>query len=193
MNGLESFLLRDRLATAGFDPSVFRYPSMHASLADVTAALAARLRSFAGTVHLVGHSLGGVVVLETLGREGELPPGRIVLLGSPVQGSRAARSIAAWSVGPQLLGALAVAELAREHHRSWGLTREIGLIAGCRSTGLGRLFSILPLPNDGSVCVDETELPGATGHLVLDVSHIGMLISAAVTTSIVRFLKNGHF
>ena len=63
MNGLESFLLRDRLARAGFEPSVFRYPSLHASLADVTAALSARLRSFDGKVHLVGHSLGGVVVL----------------------------------------------------------------------------------------------------------------------------------
>jgi pimeloyl-ACP methyl ester carboxylesterase len=193
MNGLESFLLRERLAKAGFAPSVFRYPSMHSSLGDVTAALAARLRSFEGTVHLVGHSLGGVVVLETLEREADLPPGRIVLLGSPVQGSRAARSIAAWSIGPQLLGALAVAELAREHGRSWRLPREIGLIAGCRSTGLGRLFAALPEPNDGTICVDETRLPGATVHIVQDVSHTGMLLSRQVADAVGDFLARGSF
>ncbi len=193
MNGLESFLLRDRLAKAGFAPSVFRYPSMNCSLTDVTATLAARLRSFDGKVHLVGHSLGGVVVLETLEREGELPPGRIVLLGSPVQGSRAARSIAAWSLGPQLLGALAVAELAREHDRHWRLQREIGLIAGCRSVGLGRVFSALPQPNDGTICVDETRLPGATAHLILDVSHTGMLMSSQVASSVAGFLSVGRF
>jgi pimeloyl-ACP methyl ester carboxylesterase len=166
---------------------------MNSSLKDVTAALAARLRSFEGTVHLVGHSLGGVVVLETLEREAELPPGRTVLLGSPVQGSRAVRSIAAWSVGPQLLGALVVAELAREHHRNCRMPREIGLIAGSRSVGLGRLFSALPQPNDGTICVDETQLLGATEHLVLDVSHTGMLMSLAVAREVVAFLQSGKF
>jgi pimeloyl-ACP methyl ester carboxylesterase len=193
MNGLESFLLRDRLAKSGFAPAVFRYPSMHASLDEVTAALAARMRSLAGPVHLVGHSLGGVVILETLERESRLPAGRIVLLGSPVRGSRAARSIAGWSLGPKLLGALAVAELTRERDRSWRLPRELGLIAGCRSAGLGRLFSSLPSPNDGTVCVEETQLPGATGHLVLDVSHTGMLMSSQVASSVAGFLNAGRF
>jgi pimeloyl-ACP methyl ester carboxylesterase len=193
LNGLESFLLRDRLTKAGFAPSVFPYPSMNSSLTDVTAALAARLRSFDGTVHMVGHSLGGVIVLETLERETGLPPGRTVLLGSPVQGSRAVRSIAAWSVGPQLLGALAVAELARERNRSFSLPREIGLIAGCRSAGLGRVFADLPQPNDGTICVDETRLSGAAEHLILDVSHTGMLLSSSVAASLVQFLNSGSF
>lgn len=193
MNGLESFLLRDRLKGAGFAPSVFRYPSMHASLAQVTAALAARLRAAGDTAHVVAHSLGGLVALETLQGEGELPPGRVVLLGSPVQGSRAASAIARWSLGPQLLGPLAIAQLARAHDRRWTGTREIGLIAGSRSAGLGRVFADLPQPNDGTVCVDETELHGATAHLILDVSHTGMLLSRAVAASTIGFLGTGRF
>lgn len=193
MNGLESFLLRDRLTKAGFEPSVFRYPSMHASLAEVTAALATRLRGFDGGVHLVAHSLGGLVALETLEKEQDLPPGRVVLLGSPVQGSRAASAIAGWSFGPTLLGALAHAELARMHDRRWRHVREIGLIAGSRSAGLGRVFTDLPQPNDGTVCVDETRLPGATGHLVLDVSHTGMLASRRVADETGGFLQMGRF
>lgn len=193
MNGLESFLLRDRLKGAGFAPSVFRYPSMHASLAQVTAALAERLRAAGDTVHVVAHSLGGLVALETLQGGGELPPGRTVLLGSPVQGSRAASAIARWSLGPQLLGSLAIAELARAHDRRWRGPREIGLIAGSRSAGLGRMFADLPQPNDGTVCVDETDLPGATAHLIVDVSHTGLLLSRPVANAVCDFLTCGSF
>jgi len=159
----------------------------------VTDALARRLQTFDGPVHLVAHSLGGVVALETLARARDLPPGRVVLLGSPVQGSRAARAVAAWSFGSHLLGPLAVAQLARVHERRWELPREIGLIAGSRSAGLGRLFAELPQPNDGTVAVDETRLPGANAHLVLDVSHLGMLWSQPVAGAAARFLACGSF
>lgn len=193
MNGIETLLLRERLVGAGFAPSAFRYPSTRASLEKVTDALAKRLRSFRGTVHLVAHSLGGLIAFETLASERDLPPGRAVLLGSPVQGSRAARAVASWSLGSQLLGELAVAQLTHAHGRRWELPREIGLIAGSRSAGLGRVFVDLPQPNDGTVAVDETRMPGATAHCVLDVSHIGMLFSAEVAKSTVRFLKEGRF
>lgn len=193
LSGLESHFLRERVKNAGFAPALFRYPSLHRSLAEVTRELAARLRSFGGPVHLVAHSLGGLIVLETLEKERDLPPGRAVLLGSPVQGSRAAGAVAAWSFGPQLLGPLALAELARARNCCWQGPREIGLIAGARSVGLGRLFATLPQPNDGTVCVDETRLPGATAELVLDVSHIGMLLSAAVAAATIAFLNTGKF
>ena len=193
LNGLEFFLLRDRLKNAGFEPAVFRYPSMHATLADATSALASRLQSFDGPVHVVAHSLGGVVTLETLARNPGLPPGRVVLLGSPVQGSRAAQAIGDWAVGPQILGTLATAELARPQARTWNGPREVGVIAGSRSAGLGRLFASLPVPNDGTVAVDETHLPGATSQIVHDVSHTGMLFSSTVAASTVQFLASGSF
>ncbi len=166
---------------------------MQASLRDVAAGLAERLRAFGGPVHVIAHSLGGLITLETLATERDLPPGRIVFLGVPVRGSRAARAIAAWSLGPQILGALAVAELTRPRERRWTGPREIGLIAGSRSAGLGRLFANLPQPNDGTVSVDETRLPGATAEIILDVSHTGMLLSAPVANATTRFLMHGSF
>ncbi len=193
LNGLEFFLLRDRLRDAGYAPAVFRYPSTHAALGEVAAALADRLRAFGAPVHVVAHSLGGLVALETFATQGDLPAGRVVLLGSPVQGSRAAKSIAGWSFGPRILGPLAVEALTRPRDRRWRGPREIGVIAGSRSAGLGRLFASLPQPNDGTVCVDETRLPGAAAHRVLDVSHTGMLMSAAVAASAVKFLEAGSF
>lgn len=185
--------MRDRLQQAGFAPSVFRYPSLHASIDEVTASLAARLRAFDGDVHVVAHSLGGVVTVETLERETGLPSGRVVLLGAPVQGSRAARSIAAWPIGHHLLGTLAMTELVTARARRWSQPRELGVIAGNRSAGLGRVFASLPQPNDGTVCVDETRLPGSNAHLVLDVSHTGMMLNQAVAAATSRFLACGSF
>ena len=194
MSGLETFLLRDRLAKAGFEPSVFRYPSMQADIGVAAVALAGFMREFGpGPVHLVGHSLGGLVVHEAVETQGELPSGRVVLLASPVQGSRAARAVAAWSLGPHLLGRLAAAELTRGAVRAWGSPRELGIIAGSRSAGIGRWFSDLPVPNDGTVCVDETRLAGAREHIVLDVSHTGILMSPAVAHALVKFLATGSF
>jgi hypothetical protein len=91
------------------------------------------------------------------------------------------------------LGALVVAELVRKRDRVWNLPREIGLIAGCRSAGLGRVFADLPQPNDGTICVDETRLSGANAHRVHDVSHTGMLFSQAVASSTCCFLEHGMF
>jgi len=194
MNGLETFLLRNRLAEAGFEPSIFRYPSTQGDIGGAAAALSGHLREFGnGPVHLVGHSLGGLVILEAFKSRGELPQGRVVLLGSPVQGSRAARAVAAWSLGPHLLGRLAAAELTRREPRAWRTQRELGIIAGSRSAGMGRLFAELPAPNDGTVSVDETRLAGAKEHIVHDVSHTGMLMSAVVADSLVKFLISGSF
>ncbi len=187
-------MLRDRLRRAGFTPTVLHYSSMHSTLEEAAEKLRERLRSFgAGPAHVVAHSLGGLVTLEAYAREEGLPPGRVVLLGSPVQGSRAARAVAQWGHGQQVLGPLAHAELCVDCERHSPDAREVGVIAGSRSAGLGRLLAELPVPNDGTVCVEETRLPGMASHVVHDVSHTGMLFSSAVAASTVQFLAMGSF
>jgi pimeloyl-ACP methyl ester carboxylesterase len=166
---------------------------MHVTLRDAADALAMRLRSLGGVAHVVAHSLGGLIACETFATHADLPPGRVVLLGSPVRGARAAREVAARWYGPVMLGPLAVAELARGRECAWQAPREVGVIAGCRSVGVGRVFADLPLPNDGTVCVDETQLPGATAQIQLDVSHTGMLLSQEVARATAAFLANGRF
>jgi pimeloyl-ACP methyl ester carboxylesterase len=165
---------------------------MHATLAEVTAALARRLRAF-DEAHVVGHSLGGVIAFETLAANADLPPGRAVLMGAPVRGSRAARAVAHRWYGPPMLGPLALAELARERDSRWSGPRQLGVIAGTRSAGLGRMFADLPEPNDGTVCVIETELAGAAGHAIFEVTHTGMLLSSQVAAAVTGFLHEGRF
>ena len=106
LHGWEGALLRRRLSRqVGCVARVFRYPSVTADLAANAHALARFLAALrTDTLHLVGHSMGGLVILKCfssevsadgLQRDGRaLPPGRIVLLASPVRGSRAAQRLA---------------------------------------------------------------------------------------------------
>jgi hypothetical protein len=59
--------------------------------------------------------------------------------------------------------------------------------------GGGRLFARLPKPNDGSVVVEETQLDGMTDHIVLPVSHSGLLFSANAALQAIHFLRHGRF
>jgi pimeloyl-ACP methyl ester carboxylesterase len=193
LSGLEFFVLRDRLRRAGFAPTVLHYSSMRSTLDEAAESLREALGALGpGPVHVVAHSLGGLVALAAFARDEGLPPGRVILLGSPVQGSRAARAVAQWKHGPHLLGSLASLELCRASLRRWESARELAVIAGSRPVGLGRFVTNLLEPHDGTVCVDETVLPGAAAHVVLDVTHTGMLVSQTVAEAVIAFLREGR-
>ena len=93
-----------RLRAAGFDSvEAFDYASIGGRPETAVARLAARVRAHDGNVHVVGHSLGGMLAVEMAANAIE-PPGRIVCLGSPLRGSAAARGmqrvpVARWIMG----------------------------------------------------------------------------------------------
>ena len=70
---------------------------------------------------------------------------------------------------------------------------EVGVLAGTRSVGLGRVVPGLPRPNDGVVAVTETRLPGAADFIALPVAHSQMLASRPCATQIAAFLETGRF
>jgi hypothetical protein len=84
-------------------------------------------------------------------------------------------------------------ELKTRQERRWGIPRELGIIAGTRRAGLGQLIARFDEDCDGTVAVSETRLPGATDHITLPVSHMGMLLSARVAHEAGGFLTNGRF
>lgn len=195
LTGVESTFLRRRLATdLDCDTRAFRYPSVSASMPDIVQRLTAFTTQVnVRTLHFVGHSLGGIVLLRFFDQAPALPPGRIVLLGSPVRGSRSARRVARWPLAAAIMGRNIEAEVLEPRQPRWDHARELGVIAGDLSLGLGRLFGDLGGPNDGTICVEETELPGATDRIILPVSHTGMLFSADVAHQTTAFLASGRF
>ena len=106
MTGLELLPLRQRLqADFGFATHLFQYSSLFGDEAGTAARLAALAHSLSAPVHFLGHSLGGLLILDMFERQGaSLPPGRVVLMGSPVNGAEAARTLAGWPGMWTLLG-----------------------------------------------------------------------------------------
>ena len=161
---------------------------------DCAAALAAYLDGVRGdTVHLVGHSLGGVLICAML--ESRLPArlGRVVCLGSPLRGSRTAARLARWPGGPRLIGRCLADVHARGGFDAWRAGVEVGSIAGRIPLGVGRLLGPFREPNDGTVAVAETVIAGLADHVVLPVSHVALLWSAQVAAQMAHFLEHGRF
>lgn len=196
MSGFELRILKRRLEAGGrFRALAYSYPSLSGSMSDHVRGLL----DFARTqrvreLHFVGHSLGGLVILRALQLTDDLPPGRAVLLGTPLQGSKAAQGIARMlPFGKAILGAAVNAECVNFAPREWTGHREVGVIAGSMRLGLGRLFADFNADHDGTVAVEETYLPGAKDHIVLQTSHTGMVFSAEVAEQTAWFLREGQF
>ncbi|MFN0160983.1 MAG: esterase/lipase family protein [Burkholderiales bacterium] len=200
MSGFATTFWRNRLRNAGQPAQAFSYPSTRAPLA----VCVSRLEQFVDglpqeTVHFAGHSFGGVLILRMLAARnwqlGARRLGRVVMVGSPWAGSHVAASLAArrGRLGRMMLGE-ALPEWLNAPRPAIPSQVEVGVIAGTRPYGAGRLLGPgLPLPNDGTVSVAETRVPGTRAHLCLAVSHTEMLFSTKVAQQIVAFVSTGRF
>jgi pimeloyl-ACP methyl ester carboxylesterase len=194
MRGIALTLQRRRIARGGYRAVTYSYPTMRPTLEQN----ARRLGAFCATlddecIHLVGHSLGGIVILDMLQHAPPVRPGRVVLLGSPYHGSTAAVALGRSRAGKLMLGCSIDEWLRRDKGGDWSRF-EIGVIAGSKSRGLGRIAApALAVPNDGVVSVAETCVPGMRAQLVLPVSHTGMMFSKEVARQALTFIDHGRF
>ena len=177
----------------GFAAQALTYRTMRDTLEDHLGRVTKRIAEFAAPrVHLVGHSLGGVIVLRYLQRNPDERIRRAVLLGTPVSGCRSATDFAQSICGEFLLGK-SLGIWREPVNASLDPRLEIGVIAGTRAFGLGSMVTRLPAPNDGVVCLDETRFPAMRDHLALPLGHTVMLVSRRVARETAAFLKTGAF
>ncbi|NUO73754.1 MAG: alpha/beta fold hydrolase [Frateuria sp.] len=193
MRGFALGLLHKRMAEAGFEVHSFDYMSVVATQERIVERLLVHMQRHAPeAVHLVGHSLGGLLALQACREAGELPPGRIVCLGSPLKGSAAARGFAGFGQGGEaLLGHNR--ELLEHGLEHWDGPREVGMIAGRVPIGLGAMLAHMEGEHDGTVAVAETQLQGLADHCVVETSHTGLLLSAEAARQAGHFLREGRF
>jgi pimeloyl-ACP methyl ester carboxylesterase len=195
MSGGESLLLRRRLSREfGMDVHPFRYATATSTMTEITSRLQGFVRNLqASRLHFVGHSLGGLVIYRFLERYPQQPPGRVVFLGTPSVASRAAVQASHIRLVASAMGRSVQDELLRPRERRWKIDRELGIIAGTRALGVGQFLARFEEDCDGTIGVSETQLPGATDHITLPVSHLGMLVSSRVARETGAFLQEGRF
>ena len=190
---LEMWPLRRRLADAGFSPRQFSYSSLFQRLETTSSALWALIDALnSKPYHLVAHSLGGIIVMETLHRHGCAALQRVVTLGSPLTGSAIARQMDHHALSRWPLGHSRQALLYGAPPLPAGI--EVGSIAGSLTLGMGRLMSPTETPpGDGSVSIAETRPAGLSDHITLPLTHNGLQLSALAADQTIAFLRNGQF
>ncbi|MEA5445998.1 alpha/beta hydrolase [Gammaproteobacteria bacterium AB-CW1] len=194
MTGMELYFLRRRVSQAGYETERFSYRTLAGSLDENAESLRDWLEEVDNVrVHLVAHSLGGLLTLRLFQRFGPVVNGKVVFMGSPVRGSQAARATASIRLGEVILGRSGQEGLLHEDEAEWPWDNELGIIAGTRGIGVGTALSDLPEPHDGTVAVRETHIHGARDRIQLDVSHTSMIMSRQVADQIVHFLRESRF
>ena len=193
MTGLELGLLRRRVEAAGFATQRYQYHSLLRSVDENAMLLADHLKGVeAEQLHLVGHSLGGMVILRMFQRGVTLPSGRVIFMGSPVRGSLAAQNLRdkGWGF---LLGRSGPEGLTVPHSAEWKESRELGVIAGTHQFSLNPFRPAIPTPHDGMVSVEETRIAGAKDSIELHLAHTTMLFSEKLADQVSAFLREGQF
>ncbi len=137
------------------------------------------------TVHLVVHSMGGILSMRALPKITK--PGKMVMLGSPVKGSKVAKKLKHMGWHKGLL-----------NHATEPLTaglvdavkqRDTLMIAGTSPYGLGRFIEPKLGPSDGTVAVHETQAEWLDEHREIHSSHFGLLRNKQAQAMTLEFLQ----
>lgn len=186
---------------AGYTTFAPGYPGRHRSIAAIVAQLAPKIAAFAaecdGPLHIVTHSLGGLVARSLILAHRPARLGRVVMLAPPHAGSEIADLLYRVRLNRLFLGPvgahLRTARLAEDEALLGPIDFELGIIAGSRP--LDPVFPrlIVPRPNDGKVAVAATHVEGMADHIVLPVSHTLMIYDRRVVAQVMAFLEIGSF
>ena len=141
--------------------------------------------------HFVAHSYGGLVTLRMFSLFPEQAAGRIVLLGSPLLGSRVARKAGRIPGGTLLIGEARAA--LEQGYLSLPPDHAVGMIAGTRRFGLGLLVGEFRTPGDGTVALEETRVSGLSQHLQMPLTHTGLVTARSAAGNVAVYLREGHF
>lgn len=144
-------------------------------------------------VNFVGYSLGGLLVRAYLEKHEVKHLGRVVLMGTPNQGSKLVDFLKPLAL---FLGPTAVSLGTGEGSFPSSLEAPdypVGIIAGTLARDVQGNDSAVKDGNDGLVSVESTQLQHMTDFVVVKTGHWGMPGNKQVINEVVAFLKDGSF
>lgn len=188
---------RGPLEQAGFRVFPFDYPSTRVDLATAADYLHQTIESLDGIerLHVVAHSMGGLVTRTYWSKHRDPRLTRLVLIGSPHNGAELADLLRQKAnflfrpifgpAGQQLVtdddGFIAKLPIPN---------CEFAVIAGSHSPD--GFNPLIPGDDDGIVSLASTQLEGASDSLTVESIHLGLIRSQTVTAATIRFLQTGR-
>lgn len=137
------------------------------------------------TIHLVVHSMGGILAISALPKINK--PGKLLLIGSPINGSKVAQKLAELGLDKALLKH--AAKPLSKGIRLPLKKRQTMMIAGDLPYGLGRFIANWDSRHDGTVALSETKADWLDDHRVVHTSHMGLLNNREAKELTVNFLR----
>ena len=187
--------LAARLSLEGYDPHLFSYNSVTKPPEENAAKLNRFIEHIeADIVHLVAHSLGGIVLKHLMHNHSPERIGKTLMLATPINGSEVAKDLNKNDMTKLILGKATERGLLG-NVPPWPEGRPLGMVAGDKDVGVGKLLKKggLDGPNDGVVKLSETMSDEITYRYEIGYSHTAMLLTNELAISVLCYLRDGNF
>lgn len=189
------YVMADQLRAEGFTVFPMEYPSTQISIPEAADYLNSIIEHTEGIeeLHLVGHSMGGLVIRAWFSQYEDPRIKRVVMLGTPNYGAEMAdhlkRNLLFQTVfGPA--GRQLVTDEAGLIPMLPTPPCEFAVIAGARGKANG-WNPLIPGDDDGTVTVNSARLRGASDFATVPLLHHALLGNRDVSKQVARFLKTG--
>jgi pimeloyl-ACP methyl ester carboxylesterase len=198
--GMSMRVIAAALRKAGY-PTLSPWYGLRRSMPQIVDYLRPRIAEFAaahpGPLHIVTHSLGGLVSRAYINAHRPEQLGRVVMLAPPNAGSELADFLFSLGLHNLILGPvgphLRTGRAESDENELGRVDFDLGVIAG--DLPLDPIIAplLLPGPNDGKVAVEATKIDGMRDHIVLPVQHTFMVQDSRVIEQIKAYLATGAF
>ncbi len=191
----ERALRRSGFATLNLDYASRRKP-LQALAADIDPAISRFARDHGGDIHVVAHSMGGLLARVYAANYRPQRLSRVVMLGTPNGGSEIADLLKDYAIYRALFGPAGLQLATTQDEVLSALPPPdyaVGIVAGCRSFYPIASTFILPWPNDGRVSVESSKLDAMADHVTVRASHLGLLRHPLAIEQTIAFLRAGRF
>jgi pimeloyl-ACP methyl ester carboxylesterase len=173
-----------------------RRKTLEALAEDIHPAIELFASGLTGSIHFVGHSMGGLLARVYIARYRPQRLGRVVMLGTPNSGSEIADRLKNFGAFRAFFGPagqqLGTRRSAVDDAMLPPVNYPVGIIAGNRSID-PVAGTMLPKPHDGRVSVANTKLDGMADHVVVASSHPWLVRNSVAIEQTIAFLQDGRF
>jgi pimeloyl-ACP methyl ester carboxylesterase len=192
---MEEALRQSGFATLNIDYASRKKP-IEALVADIHPPIAEFAAATDGPIHIVAHSMGGLLARAYIAQHRPVRLGRVVMLGTPNGGSEVADLLKRFALYRAFYGPAGqqLTTVQDPTLRSLPLLDyPVGIIAGIRTLDPFASRFILPRPNDGRVSLQSSKLERMADHTTVETSHTGLVRHPAAIAQTIAFLHAGQF